>query len=122
MRRILASICLLLQIAFTMSSALPSFAYWINPQIFAAVCENKDRPNLHCCGRCKLRRANAAALGVGSSQSLSAPRDVQLPSGESWLDRSSATSVSLALAFQPPRGEEYPLHRASSPELPPPKA
>jgi hypothetical protein len=56
MKFIIASILFLALLAQTFDSAFITFGYYMNTSAYSKTCENKDKPMLHCCGKCQLRK------------------------------------------------------------------
>jgi len=55
-RYIIASILFISLLAQTFDSAFITLGYYVNTSAYSKSCENKDKPMLHCCGKCQLRK------------------------------------------------------------------
>ncbi|HTC01613.1 MAG TPA: hypothetical protein VK705_13115 [Ferruginibacter sp.] len=56
MKFIIASILFIALLAQTFDSAFITLGYYVNSSAYAQNCENKDKPMMHCCGKCQLRK------------------------------------------------------------------
>jgi hypothetical protein len=56
MRVFIASILFIALLAQTFDSAFITLGYYVNTSAYSKTCENKDKPMLHCCGKCQLRK------------------------------------------------------------------
>jgi hypothetical protein len=56
MRILIASILFIALLAQTFDSAFITLGYYVNTAAYSKTCENKDKPMLHCCGKCQLRK------------------------------------------------------------------
>ena len=56
MRILIASILFIALLAQTFDSAFITLGYYVNTSAYSKTCENKDKPMLHCCGKCQLRK------------------------------------------------------------------
>lgn len=56
MRFIITSILFIALLAQTFDSAFITLGYYVNSSVYAQNCENKDKPMMHCCGKCQLRK------------------------------------------------------------------
>jgi hypothetical protein len=56
MRFIIAFILFIALLAQTFDSAFITLGYYVNSSVYAKNCENKDKPMMHCCGKCQLRK------------------------------------------------------------------
>ncbi|HTB53474.1 MAG TPA: hypothetical protein VK718_11940 [Ferruginibacter sp.] len=56
MRIVIASILFIALLAQTFDSAFITLGYYVNTAAYSKTCENKDKPMLHCCGKCQLRK------------------------------------------------------------------
>ena len=56
MRIFVASILFIALLAQTFDSAFITLGYYVNTSAYSNTCENKDKPMLHCCGKCQLRK------------------------------------------------------------------
>jgi len=121
MKRSVGMAMALVQLALSVWATLPTVAYWLRPEIFAAACENKDHPCMHCCGKCKLRKATTAALGLDGGPTLREDRaPVSLPA-DSWLESVRFFGIpSQPMGIARVRCDQ-PVGCLASPEPPPPK-
>lgn len=121
MRRYLAIAILVLQVSVLLLGALPQGLYALYPSMFAAHCVNKARPEMRCKGKCQMRKATAAALGVATGHALreETPVRVEMP---------CTLPVDVVLAVAPPvrtvadRLSVRTASRQAPPDLPPPKS
>jgi hypothetical protein len=111
----------LVQIALLMGAAIPGITYWIHPETFAAACENRDRPAMRCCGKCKLRKATAAALGVGGGPTLRGDRDPVPSPVDSRLETVAFFEIATHELGVFQVASDRPTDFNPSPDPPPPK-
>ena len=121
MRRLVAIAILVLQVSALLLGALPQGLYALYPAMFAAHCVNKERPATACKGKCQMRKATAAALGVAMGHALreETPVRMDIPCTPPSEDTVSVTSPE-------PTVSDRKCVRADSrhtpPDLPPPKS
>jgi hypothetical protein len=102
-------------------AVLPSVEYALLPQVYAKLCENKDKPAMKCQGQCQKMKAIAKALNAEKGPYLA-------PSKSLVLDESSRLNspLSYAVCCEAERlGLPSPaaFHgRQEAPPLPPPRA
>ncbi len=56
MRFFVASILFIALLAQTFDRTFITLGYYINTTAYSKTCENKDKPMMHCCGKCQLRK------------------------------------------------------------------
>lgn len=61
-RRVLVCTALVLYAFMGCRSVLPWISYALNQAEYAAQCENKQKPEMHCHGKCKAMRESAQAV------------------------------------------------------------
>lgn len=54
---------------------LPWISYTLNPSAFAQNCENKDKPKMHCNGKCQAMKAAAKASADENKARVPGPPD-----------------------------------------------
>jgi len=80
--------------------------YQVNRTYVATVlCENKDKPQMKCCGKCYLRKQLNKTEGSGSQQSKSL--------SDEWVEFIPAKKIEIALHYFEPRSEFQSSYHAS---------
>jgi len=77
-RKLLFGIWIAIVILGNLRASLPAMLYAACPRMYVAQCVNRDRPQMHCNGKCQRMRQIQTAMGVqGPALHESAPPPVE---------------------------------------------
>ena len=100
MRRTLSIALFILYLAAVFRPLFPFVDYWMNKQYIATtLCENRDKPKMHCCGKCHLMKQLAQA----ADQDPKAPAPNRADAKESFA--ATHTGNTPQFGFSPLAGD-----------------
>jgi hypothetical protein len=112
MKFIAVTIFILLLLTQTFSKWLIVAGYTINKDYIAKnLCENRDKPKLHCNGKCQLMKKMAAEEPTPNSSNSSV---IKLPFSEIWCNDVKAVNLSYSTTATTVHNSSYLVKKTSS--------
>jgi hypothetical protein len=112
MKFIAVTIFILLLLTQTFSKWLMVAGYSINKDYISKnICENRDKPKLHCNGKCQLMKKMAAEEESSNSSNGAV---IKLPFSEVWCNDVTATTFTCSTPAKPLHGSFYLVKKTSS--------
>ena len=105
--------------AQTISGAVVSFGYYINPDTFAKNCVNKARPTLHCNGKCQMmKKIKEEGKKEQENQERKTDNKITVLSSRSFFATIIAVNIQYKITY-PVTGCPAAVHRSSAVFHPP---
>ncbi|MBG9376636.1 hypothetical protein I5907_10345 [Panacibacter sp. DH6] len=114
LKQVVASFMLVIFMMQTFSNAVIVADYYLNTTVFAANCENKDKPQLHCNGHCQMvKKIDSEGKKDQSNPDRKAENKLEVISSKNFYPSVTIVSQESLQQFAV-YNEGKPIHRSSA--------